>query len=1258
MNELRALQRASLVNEDPVTCCIYFNKIVNVIMRIISSQKLYNPFGKYRVVDFFKRIEFQNRGSPHAHILVWLDNDPKEVISENMPKTIQLITDLCSVSATDLQETYANQVHKHTFTCYKKNDNKCRFNIPYWPMDRIRILLPITKNDGRRDALKKRAIKLNQKLNEKSYNTLDEFLEDNKITMKYYLDVIRASIRKATVIYKRNMNELWTNTFNPWIANVLNSNMDLQFIIDEYSCAAYVVEYVNKSNRGVSNLHKQLIELQTEHPDQDFIGLMKKVCINLLNTVEMSCQEAAWYLLRQSMSEASREVIFVPTMWASERVKSYKKKKQMDMEELDDDSTDVWTLNVLQKYEQRPRQLEDICLADFAAWYVIKNNNKDYRRRQHARILRYSNYDMAEKMSEYKREMVTLFVPFRCEHIEITDHMKYLQLFDEHREAIMRKFEEYQQVDINKYIEEYNRLFEGLQEECDEIDARQELGVQTMATTDANNDDINNINFGNLTAVVRQRTNVLTTEEFCEKMRMTNPEQRDFLLTLLNALINGDKNVQVFFTGVAGSGKTFTLNLAKEVTNRFAQTHTTRTNAYVACASTGKAAVAIGGTTVHSAFRIAISRRINAGLNRETIQTYRNAFAGVRVVIIDEVSMIGADILDKIHSRMCDITGNFDDSFGGMNVIFCGDLRQLPPVNATPIFKPLRNSLNSAALWQSLNFYALTKVMRQSDVVFSTILTKIGNGERLKDDETKLLESRFRTVEWCNEHVPGAIRLYHRNCEVEKYNVEVIESTYISECNDIIQGYCSDQELDSAKKKLYKLSVTECGGLPYMLKLCVNKPFMVNSNIDVEDGIVNGAIGEIKYLEYDEEDETKLNRVWLKFENNDIGAKLRIKSRPLVVSKSGVLSNEWTPITKRHATISITTKIKCKRIQFPLSPACAMTIHKSQGGTFNEIIYNYHKSQDQQLVYVALSRVTSINGLYLTNNTNDYKFYHYKENNSPKIIDLRNELQRLGNYKLTTVCEKAKQFLCNAINSIMSYNVQSLRAHSADLERDTILQNINLLALNETWLNNDERLNIEGFKWITQFKRKDVRAGGVAIYEKNEAETMARPHRLMKGDGENELRLADADKYGDICAVQAKIDNKKCLVMSVYINPNTSMENIIDFISRNLLAYSPNVCKLGSILEKKDYNDTPIILAGDFNLDVSKRENEKFLELMRNKFGLHFLSNKESTTMGGSCIDMVFTRHVDNLSCYRYISYFSYHKPIIAITTKNDDNTH
>lgn len=307
MQQLSALQRATLVNEDPVTCCVYFNKLVDVIMQLLQSAR-YSPFGKYRVVDYFKRIEFQHRGSPHAHILLWQANDPREEVSESMPGTIQLIDHLCSVSVTDLQESYGNQVHKHTFTCYKKTDNRCRFNIPYWPMDQTRVLLPITADDGRRVQLKRKSTAMQNVLETKTFETLEEFLNDCNCTYEYYLDVIRASINRPTVLLKRSMSELWTNPFNPWIANILRSNMDLQFIPEAFSCAAYVVEYVNKTNRGISSLHRDLVKLQEEYPDQDYTALLKKLSLKMLNSVEMSAQEAAWYLLRQPMSEASRKV--------------------------------------------------------------------------------------------------------------------------------------------------------------------------------------------------------------------------------------------------------------------------------------------------------------------------------------------------------------------------------------------------------------------------------------------------------------------------------------------------------------------------------------------------------------------------------------------------------------------------------------------------------------------------------------------------------------------------------------------------------------------------------------------------------------------------------------------------------------------------------------------------------------------------------------------------------------------------------------
>lgn len=93
--------------------------------------------------------------------------------------------------------------------------------------------------------------------------------------------------------------------------------------------------------------------------------------------------------------------------------------------------------------------MEDVWLADFSALYIPAYKNTDYKMREHACIIRYCNYDMADKISKCKRKMVTLFIYFRYEHTEITNRMKYLQLFDEQQEAILRKFAEYQQISEN-----------------------------------------------------------------------------------------------------------------------------------------------------------------------------------------------------------------------------------------------------------------------------------------------------------------------------------------------------------------------------------------------------------------------------------------------------------------------------------------------------------------------------------------------------------------------------------------------------------------------------------------------------------------------------------------------------------------------------------------------------------------------------------------------------------------------------------------
>ncbi|XP_055623676.1 uncharacterized protein LOC129767083 [Toxorhynchites rutilus septentrionalis] len=1214
LQELSALQRATLVNDDAVTCCLYFNKLVDVLMTILSSSR-YSPFGEHYVVDFFKRIEFQHRGSPHAHIMLWLANDPCETVSEHMPATMELIRKVCSIRSVHLPETIHKQIHKHTPTCYKRNEKRCRFNIPYWPMNEERSLIPLTAEDGRRVRLRKRASEMRQTLETKAFDTLEEFLVDCGCTYEYYLDVLRSSIQRPTIFLKRAMNELWTNPFNPWIAQKLRSNTDLQLILDVYSCACYLVDYVNKSNRGISGLHRELISLQEQYPDQDYTALLKKVSLKMLNSVEMCGQEAAWYLLRLPMSEASRKVEFLPTMWPHERIRSRKHIKQMDEEGIAEDSTDVWTKNIIQKYEER-NGLEDVCLADFAAQYTPSRGTNNYNKRKVPRILKWRGYSMNE-LVEYKRESVLLFLPFRNELCDIVDGNKFLQLYDTHESNLLRKRREYDcDLNLEQTVEEYLRTCEN--EEAGEQEsaaARKHDEFVRAISMEPNDDDIEQIPTGALRAVIRQRTNVMSKQDYCAMMRTTNEEQRNLILHVIDVLHSyseNNKSLQIFFTGPAGCGKTFTLRILMETINRYCQTHISQKNAYVACASTGKAAVAIGGTTVHSAFRITMSRRSNSKLSFEMLQMYRNAFKDVKAVIIDEVSMIGADILNTIHARLQDITGNYEDPFGGINIIFCGDLRQLPPVNARSVYKPTGNSFHGAVLWQSLKFFPLVRVMRQTDVEFSSILTKIGNGEQFTVEETKLIESRFRTAEWCKQNAPRAIRLYHRNMDVEQYNNEALNGQDALDCiaDDIFAGYKDAGQLASSRIKLYKMSCVETGGLPYLLRLSIGMPYMVTTNVDVEDGIVNGAIGELKYVEQDEDDSgQQFVKLWFKFESDAIGAAARIKSRPAVYSRPDILQSDWTPISKRSANIKLSGIIKCKRIQFPVVSACALTVHKSQGGTFSEIVYDYDKSQDQQLVYVGLSRVSSLQGLYLTNSKNSFRFYHAKGSNSPKMVDLRNELQRLGNHKLRTLGDE----LWDVVNSsgsastLMSINVQSLNAHALDISTDKILTSVELFALSETWQDNHTTVEIEGYSCIIQFKRTDTRAGGVAIYQKTTASTLAIPHTIQQLSEERDEMLGVADGFGDICAAKVIVMNTEVLLVSVYIPPGTSTNNIKWFMTRNLFCYAKQVI--------------PMVVTGDFNIDVSKPENIEFLDFMENYLNLRLANNRnEATTLDQCCL--------------------------------------
>lgn len=166
----------------------------------------------------------------------------------------------------------------------------------------------------------------------------------------------------------------------------------MQFIIEEYSCAAYVVEYINKTNRGISNLQCQILEIMNAHPEFDIVEITRKMSVNMLNTVELTSQEAAWYLLREPMSKCSVSVVYISTGWPIERQRIKRTQKELDELNTDKHSTNIWKENWFDKYEQRPEELEGLSLAQFVANYT-KNSQGNYIRRRQQRIIRFRNYD-------------------------------------------------------------------------------------------------------------------------------------------------------------------------------------------------------------------------------------------------------------------------------------------------------------------------------------------------------------------------------------------------------------------------------------------------------------------------------------------------------------------------------------------------------------------------------------------------------------------------------------------------------------------------------------------------------------------------------------------------------------------------------------------------------------------------------------------------------------------------------------------------
>lgn len=397
-------------------------------------------------------------------------------------------------------------------------------------------------------------------------------------------------------------------------------------------------------------------------------------------------------------------------------------------------------------------------------------------------------------------------------------------------------------------------------------------------------------------------------------------------------------NCPVFITGKAGTGKTTMLRQIKEGTLK--QT--------MIVAPTGVAAINAGGTTIHSLFQLPFSPFIPTPegkrdliVKQQVSEVRRKLFRELELLIIDEISMVRADMLDAIDTILRHYRYRRNEPFGGVQMVYIGDMYQLPPVcigdewsilhqyYKTPYF------FNSQVVGEQPPIYIeLDKIFRQSNLQFINLLNEVRNNS-ITPNTIALLNSLYRPDYKATDD--GYITLTTHNATADTIN---------------------NNELAKIKSKTYSYSAIIKGDFPEKifpteinleLKLGAKVMFIANDTAQPRR-FFNGKIGKITDISDTE--------IWVECDDCD---------SPISVEPT-VWENKSYTINKKENKIE--EKLLGTFTQLPLRLAWAITIHKSQGLTFDRVIIDAGAAFASGQVYVALSRCRSLDGIIMTSPIN------------------------------------------------------------------------------------------------------------------------------------------------------------------------------------------------------------------------------------------------------------------------------------------------
>ncbi|XP_068724248.1 uncharacterized protein [Montipora capricornis] len=482
--------------------------------------------------------------------------------------------------------------------------------------------------------------------------------------------------------------------------------------------------------------------------------------------------------------------------------------------------------------------------------------------------------------------------------------------------------------------------------------------------------------------------------------------------------------------------------------------------------------------------------------------------------------------------------------------------------------------------------------MRQkNDQPFAELLNRFRTASQTEED-IKCIQSR--SIDLSDVNYPSdALHIWAENNPVNRHNEmklhQIPAQLFHLKATDQYPVNVSQQAIN----RILARPRSETGGLDANISIKETARVMLTNNIDISDRLINGQLGTVVRIEVNQNNK-KPTIIYIKFDDAKAGNSLIQKS-----TNSFVRQNRVVPIEPVLAKIKIhpnkPSSPEIQRMQFPLTLAYAVSIHKVQGLSLNSLVISFElvkqRSFNYGQVYVALSRATTLNGIHILGKINSK---HVKAD--PRVHEEYKRLREMSKSKGTN--EKYKD---NATLTICLLNIRSLKKHSVDIKYDANIKNSDLIALTETQLvphsnDTDIKSHLLPFTLYRQDHPTD-RFLSLALCTRRSIET--KEHEYFP--------QANAMKFV-IIMNRSTTMCPKFTVLFLYRKNNS---NIIEYVShlRNILGTYPFD-----------------IILGDFNINYLNDDSIRPLKSLMTSLGYSQFVQNATFVSSGNILDQIYLK--------------------------------